>query len=581
MTTRRRVLQVLSIVACATPFPAGAVRAPGPLEVHRPARILARDVPTRIPGGVRDDRVRSFDLPGAPRDRDAVVRALRRHLATHRERLGGVAPDALVERWVAETPAGEGLPGSVHVELGQEHEGLVVEGSRVAFTVRLLPGRSVAFTTGVALYPDLGLGAPGALGSLALRDGGARALQLRDAKLVHESRTIRFVEGRWRRVRQMRFEGEPLTAVVDEDSGESWAEDRRLFVDVGGRVTGRGKAGDPTAPGFATFALTDLEVRIPRTGSSTHTSGSGTFLFTGRPQPETVEARLSGRWIRVESVPGVENRADLVATGTGSTGLSLVFNENVSREPCAVEADTAQVNAYVHGTRIHDWIQSHVPGGVPGIDCRLHVEVNDVGNIAFYLDADHDGVCDASSYLQFGEGGLCDADGPQQQPFQNTAYDTIIYHEYGHFADDMAGGLADLGLSEGWGDLIATYASGQPLIGENFGIPSQYPECGTECIRRADNHYRFDPGDSQHVRGMAWAGFGWKLRTRLGASLAERLVFAALTGNAPDIPWAVALATLEDDDDGSLQNGTPHLAAICQAASAHGLARYVPATCGC
>ena len=511
MMTRRALLGVFSALAV-LPLPAGAVRPPDSLEMSLPPRVLARDVPAPIPGVVRERGVPSFDLSGAPRDVDDVVHALRRWIAAHRRRFGGLGPHDLVAGYRLATPAADGLPGSVYVEFTQRHEGLAVEGSRVAFVVRLLPGRSVVAITDAAVYPSLDLPAPAAGEPRVFRQGGARALGLRggDGTLRHEGRKIRFVEGRWRRVREMAFAGEPLGAVVDEDSGESWAEDRRLYVDVGGRAHGRGKPGDPAVTTWDDFLLKDLLITIPRTGSTTYTNASGDFLFTGRPQNETIEARLTGRWIDVRSIIDGDNRVDIVVTKTGATGLNVGFNINTDGpDPCVIEADTAQVNAYALGTKMHDWIRSYVPGGVPGIDCPLRAEVNAVGDISWYQDYDHDGVCDDQTVIHLGEGGICDAEQPAHPPFRNTAYDTIIFHEYGHFVDDMAGGIQDLGLSEGWGDLLATYVSGQPLIGESIGVRFGYAECDTECIRRADNHYQFNPNDGQHIRGMAWSGFGW------------------------------------------------------------------------
>jgi len=39
----------------------------------------------------------------------------------------------------------------------------------------------------------------------------------------------------------------------------------------------------------------------------------------------------------------------------------------------------------------------------------------------------------------------------------NTAFDSVAYHEYGHFVDDMLGGITHGGMSEGWGDILSMY----------------------------------------------------------------------------------------------------------------------------
>jgi len=157
----------------------------------------------------------------------------------------------------------------------------------------------------------------------------------------------------------------------------------------------------------------------------------------------------------------------------------------------------------------------------------------------------------------------------------NTAYDTVVYHEYGHFVDDMFGGLTNGGLSEGWGDILAAFATNQPLIGEGFFGTS------TSKIRTADNTYQypFSGNDEEHALGQAWAGFAWHLRQNLVASLgaaqgiqlAENLIIKTFLANSSDIPNAVLNVLILDDNDGDLSNGTPHYAEISAAAAQHSI----------
>ena len=82
-----------------------------------------------------------------------------------------------------------------------------------------------------------------------------------------------------------------------------------------------------------------------------------------------------------------------------------------------------------------------------------------------------------------------------------TCYSTVIFHEWGHGIDDAYGGISQTdGLSEGWGDLIATYASDQPIVGDAFRTTGGY-------IRTALNTYTYPAGTEVHLAGQTWMGW--------------------------------------------------------------------------
>ncbi len=156
----------------------------------------------------------------------------------------------------------------------------------------------------------------------------------------------------------------------------------------------------------------------------------------------------------------------------------------------------------------------------------------------------------------------------------NSAEATIVAHEYGHFVDDVFGGITDDGLSEGWGDLLVCLSTRQPVIGPDLDLDGS-------IIRTCANDYRYPPGgdDEVHDLGQAWSGFGWDVRQGLVAELgaaagderARALLLPSLVSNAPDIVAAVREVFLRDDDDGDLGNRTPHWAVLLAAAERHGL----------
>src|SRR3954468_15129260 len=92
--------------------------------------------------------------------------------------------------------------------------------------------------------------------------------------------------------------------------------------------------------------------------------------------------------------------------------------------------------------------------------------------------------------------------------------------------------------------------------------------------RRWPEDISWDP----HETGLIWAGAMWDLRTSLvkdlgedaGHALTDQLYYQALRRSS-SIPATYAEVLAADDDDGDLQNGTPHICAINRAFVAHGL----------
>ncbi len=162
----------------------------------------------------------------------------------------------------------------------------------------------------------------------------------------------------------------------------------------------------------------------------------------------------------------------------------------------------------------------------------------------------------------------------------NTAFDSVVYHEYGHFVDDMLGGIVNGGLSEGWGDILSMYITGTPEIGRGFLRGRE-----ESWIRHGDNDYQYRARDEVHKQGQAWGGFAWKLRkaliasfeaaglteweaTKRGTDLAAALVIPVLFANARNIPQAIEAVLMRDvGEDGR----AAHFKEIQAAAAAHGI----------
>jgi len=175
----------------------------------------------------------------------------------------------------------------------------------------------------------------------------------------------------------------------------------------------------------------------------------------------------------------------------------------------------------------------------------------------------------------------------------NTCYSSVVAHEYGHFVHS-AHGLDFGAFGEGYADTYALLMFDYPLVGadfvgegtsvrdytedcEDYQYPctAVLPPCGTEGLTQ----------NLIHGCGKLLAGVWWKIKLNIQDTMGElpgleyaRQLFTDWTGitvggqglNSAHPQTAIEVLTV-DDDDGDLENGTPHYVEICAAFAAHGI----------
>lgn len=494
-------------------------------------------------------------LPGNPRDAEGVEQALRDLIQKRPQLFGGVTPDRLKTMVASKVGGAAGLSDTIYVGFQQTVNGVPVEGTTLHFTVKLLLGKAVVVASQANLYPDIKVETTGGLSEAQAKDAALARLgkNVDASQLLPLSERIMHVAGTWRHLQLYHYAPKVVHVAVDRNTGESFAWDPRHTVTPEG-VSGRGIEFDPGAKrDLVDMPLGHIQITT-EDGSKFYADGKGEFTVPGQDGAERrMTITLTGRYARVMD-QSAENLSVQMVAKAGEK-LRAVFNPQG-----AEETSVAQVTAYVHATRTHDFL---VENGV-----------NPQGiNQAIPIKTDIDRDCNAyytpwsPSLNFFKSSSRC----------INTAYDTVVNHEYGHFVDDMIGGIKNGGLSEGWGDILAIYITQQPIVGESFFQPGQ----NREYIRHGDNTYQYKASDEVHAQGQAWGGFAWKLHKALraalgeaeGAAVATALVLPVLFADVRDIPSAIQQVLLRDiDADGN----SKHFEYIRDAAAAHNITVRMP-----
>ncbi len=337
---------------------------------------------------------------------------------------------------------------------------------------------------------------------------------------------------------------------LEDATGELLQEHNRIhhLYDVYGTV--RSNATPGTAPDYASNPETQQtlqHLRVTSSAGTTYTDANGNFNYPGVNSATNVTVEYYGTYNDVQHVPGSEY--SLTVSAQPNQQNDILMN------PSSQALVTAQANAYKQLTGCRDWITSIVP-----TDTTADFRAISNCNISSTCNAYYNGV--SVNFYQAGGGCV------------NTAYSTVVVHEYGHWLNDLYGsGNGSDGFGEGNADVFAMYMYDDPIVGLDF--------CGSGCNVRTGTNTRPYCGDGNggcygqvHTDGEVWMGAAWKIRTRLKNTLGSSAgVLAADTlfvswMNAYDQTTIDSIMEIQwltlDDDDGNIDNGTPNYTDIDQ-----------------
>jgi hypothetical protein len=298
------------------------------------------------------------------------------------------------------------------------------------------------------------------------------------------------------------------------------------------------RTGADAFSGLQNIPFPGLELSVPGVGA-VETDDNGEFVIDiNAPVTITING-LNGRHHAQVSGSSAPSGSVTVQPGINAT-IQLLSST-------ASTAQAAHTTASYWTDRSNEWARS-ILGNTSQLNTADNVGIN--VNINNTCNATYGG--NNTNYYQ--AGGGC----------SNTAFSTVVAHEWGHGLDDRYGGIANSvaeGLSEGWGDIIGMYQVDSPILGSGFQSPGQ-------GIRNGNNNrvWPYTSGVSPHGAGEVWMGWAWRFREALRSSvgtaaaiqISEDVVLGSIVADATTRENAVLEVFIADDDDGNLLNGTPH-----------------------
>lgn len=301
--------------------------------------------------------------------------------------------------------------------------------------------------------------------------------------------------------------------------------------------------------------LPGVLVTVPGVGS-TFTDENGDFdLPSASTASASVTVSLVGRHL---SGMTISQGSAVTDTQTVTPGTPAQFQLSSAGD---AEFNRSQLDVYWWIDQTNEYMRS-ILGNTGPLNQISNVSA-DV-NIASSCNATYGGL----RTRFFASGGGCN----------NTGFSTVVAHELGHGMDDVHGGISQTdGLSEAWGDTIAIFLTGQPVVGQGFS--------GSGGIVRTALNSRtypaggFPAGGAPHPKGEVFMGFNWTVRQNLinalgvtaGTARAEDVVIGSIVADATNQPDAVFEIFVLDDDDGNINNGTANYTQLVAAANQRNL----------
>ncbi len=349
--------------------------------------------------------------------------------------------------------------------------------------------------------------------------------------------------------------------VADATTGKVLFEEEQICnADISGTVKGLATTGWG-ADACANEVSTGLPyATITGGAATTYANVDGAFVVANAGTGSlnlTSNLAAAGRYFKVANSAGTSS----TLSQTGASGGVVNFVHNAANTS---EQERAQVNAYIHANIARDYIIAANPSypTIAGQQAATAFQIN--VSVAGTCNAFYDGP----SINFYSAGGGCN----------NTAFSTVVHHEYGHHMV-AAGGSGQGAYGEGMGDVLGA------VISENSSLGIGFQSC-TTGIRNASNTCMYSStgcsscGSEIHACGQLLSGCAWNVRTNLQATdpvgfralLRNLIVNSVLLHSGTTIASDITIDFLTlNDNNADLTDGTPNYPEINNAFTLHGL----------
>jgi hypothetical protein len=284
--------------------------------------------------------------------------------------------------------------------------------------------------------------------------------------------------------------------VVDAATGEVLYKESLIhFTDVTGSVHGMATTlpkSDACNPEVDT-AMKYAKVAIG--GTTVYADASGNFII---PNPGTssvsVNSYVAGQYFTVDNLQGSEET--LTASVTPPGPANFVHNSANTNEQIR-----SQVNAYIQANMARDWVLTYKPN-FPTVATQTDFPLNVNSTMFFYCPGN-------AWYSSSGSGSLTFCKAGSGYP--NTAFSSVVHHEYGHHLCQVAGTGQDQ-YGEGVGDCVGVCIADDPILGYGFE-----GNCSAG-IRTASNSMTYPCSSDIHTCAQLLSGCIWSTRNQLVGS---------------------------------------------------------------
>ncbi|MBM3320456.1 MAG: hypothetical protein FJY73_07245 [Candidatus Eisenbacteria bacterium] len=301
------------------------------------------------------------------------------------------------------------------------------------------------------------------------------------------------------------------------------------------------------------FPVDGMVINISGVGT-TYCGENGNFALSyGGTDSRTITAEFRGLYINVNRYTGT----DASHTGTITPGTPYTIDWS-NTNSLASERD-----CFSYINKQHRWLKNLDPTFTP-LDYVMPCVVERT-----------DGYCPGNAWYDYNGINFC----VQSSSYGNTGrMGDVAYHEYGHGITHRLyePTSPNSSIHEGNSDIVANLLTRESIIGLGF-----YLNNCTSGIRNSLNTLRYpdDYGGSGHFNGQIIAGFIWDSWVQLQAAYPQAYADSVIMydwwygrkmGLPLSFPDQVYWTFVADDNDGNLDNGTPHHAMLCVGAENHG-----------